>query len=732
MAQEDFNHYQPLCNKGPVPVDFSVSTLNKIKQDGKEDLKSLNIKKKQFFVEQINYSIDEILFSGNVTFGDTISHYLQKLGDKLVAGNKELEGKLRFYTYNSTDANAFSTRQGIVFVTTGLIAQLTSEAQLAFVLSHEIIHFQEHHVLDLFEYATKEKFYSYNERTRFLSNYSRENELEADWMAVKMVHDAGYKSSELNKTFDVLLYSYLPFEEMKFEKTYFNTAEMYVPEMYFDFKRTEISAKFRYNDYLMSHPNLAKRKEQVAEQIAKFRDWDGNMLYKDSSAFFYVRDVARFEYVLNKVYEEEPVDALYAIYILEKKYPESVFLSNYKSQAWLDLMKTVVQKKKSDYYTFLPSAKRKMKYYEGQISILNQFLNALPKQGKLAMGLRVIYDAYQKDTTNLVAEKCLQTAMQILVKSDDFDLSKFSERNYAQTLAYLSEKRKAATMGEKTQPDELDKYAVIENQSKGMTDGFQIDSSKFYMYGIADIIRDSSFMAKFKLHNTKNSQLEKKNDEFNLMTDIEQADLESQKYDEAAHLKMDSVLVFQPAVFETTRSSGINVCKTFKTRDLIFKEMAGNAADLDIHVKTMNLQKLDTLNADDWNNYALLQRSLTRAISDHENDFFVLDVPDLNRVKNQFGAGKLLFMEYQHAYTPDLHFGNVVLFTVLLPVGLVYFPIEILSGHRSDWQFYVLNLQTGEVLLSRAYYANEPSTKHFIGSRLYGMLNQLKQAKNEN
>lgn len=729
MAQEDFNHYQPLCNKGPVPKDFSNSTLNKIKQDNQADLKSLTPRRKQFFVEQINYSIDEILYSGNVTFGDTVSRYLQKLGDKLIAGNEDLEGKLRFYVYNSTDANAFSTRQGIVFVTTGLIAQLTTEAQLAFVLSHEIIHFEEHHVLELYEYATKEKFYSYNERARFLSNYSRENELEADRLAVKMVHNAGYKPTEINKTFDVLLYSYLPFEEMRFDKTYFNTAEMYIPEMYFDFKRTEISAKFKYNDYLMSHPNLAKRKEQVTEQVSKFKDWDKNMLYEDSSCFFYIRDVARFEYVLNKVYDEEPVEALYAIYILEKTHPGSAFLANCKSQAWLDVMKSVVQKRKPGYYGILP--RKKTRYYEGQISILNQFVNVLPKNGKLAVGLRVIYDAYQKDTTNLIARKSLETAIQLLVKSEEFDLDKFSNRNYAETLVYLNEKKKAANSGEKLPADELDKYAVIENQSKGMTDGYEIDSTKFYMYGIADIIRDSSFLIKFKHYAKKSTLLEKRNDEFNLMTDSEQLDLEYLKYDEAAHLEIDSMLLFQPAIFETTRSSEINVYKTFKTRDLMMKEVRDNASDLNIHVKSLSLQRLDTLNAEDWNNYAFLQRSLTRAINDHENDYFVLDLPDLNRIQKLYGAEKLLFLEYQHAYAPDLYFGNVLLFTVLLPVGLVYFPIEILSGHYSDWQFYVLDLKTGELVLNRTYYANEPSTKHFIGSRLYGMFHQLKQAKND-
>jgi beta-barrel assembly-enhancing protease len=193
---------------------------------------------------------------------------------------------------------------------------------------------------------------------------------------------------------------------------------------------------------------------------------------------------------------------------------------------------------------------------------------------------------------------------------------------------------------------------------------------------------------------------------------------------------MDSVLLFQPAIFETN-SSEIDVFKTFKTRDLVFKEIYDNTEDLNIHVENLNLQNLETLGAEDWNNYSMLQRSLTRAITDYENDYFVLDVVDLNRIKNKFGTGKLLFLEYQHTYAPDLYFGNVALFTILLPVGLVYFPIAILSGHYSDWQFYVLDLKTGELVLDRSYYVNEPASKHSIGSRLNGLFHQLKKAKND-
>src|SRR5690606_20255170 len=113
----------------------------------------------------------------------------------------------------------------------------------------------------------------------------------------------------------------------------------------------------------------ARRKEQVTDQIGKFSDWKDGM-YDDSLQFFYIRDIARYEYVLNKVYSEEPIDALYAIYILEKKYPQSAFLRNYKCQAWLDIMKLTLKREGAPSYsgTHLQNRK-KPRYYEGQISV---------------------------------------------------------------------------------------------------------------------------------------------------------------------------------------------------------------------------------------------------------------------------------------------------------------------------------------------------------------------------
>src|SRR6218665_149898 len=330
FAQTDFNDYQPLRSAGVLPKDFSTPTQEKIKKASKDHLDDLTGKQKQIFIEEVNYAIDDLLKSGDVTFGDPVSLYLQQLGDLLVSGDPELEGKLRFYTFKSNEANAFSTDQGMVFVTTGLIAQMTNEAQLAFVLAHEIIHFREKHVVDLFDFSMDNKTSSYNEKVRLFSKYSRDNEFEADSLAVALFHQAGFNSSEINMTFDVLMYSYLPFEELSFPKTYFNNEWFYVPPKKFEADKKDITARSNYNDRLNSHPNISKRKEELTKKIGTFSNW-GTMLNRDAKQFAEIRNICRFEFILNDIYAGENTYALYSIFIMEKQFPDSRFLRNCKS-----------------------------------------------------------------------------------------------------------------------------------------------------------------------------------------------------------------------------------------------------------------------------------------------------------------------------------------------------------------------------------------------------------------
>jgi predicted Zn-dependent protease len=125
--------------------------------------------------------------SGKVIFNDPVTIYINKVADYILADEPELRKKLRFYTLKTNTPNAFSTDQGVVLVTTGLIAQLENEAQLGFILCHEIIHYIEKHVRNGYvenKNITKGRGeysgLSYRSRISQLSKYSKDLEFEAD------------------------------------------------------------------------------------------------------------------------------------------------------------------------------------------------------------------------------------------------------------------------------------------------------------------------------------------------------------------------------------------------------------------------------------------------------------------------------------------------------------------------------------------------------------------------
>ena len=155
---QDFDNYQLLKSTGTIPADFLIPSSEKYKKEiesiDKDEKRTERNDKKQFYLES-NFLIDDLLQSSRVLFNDPITDYVNKVADELLKDEDELRQKLRFYAVRSSAVNAFATNQGIIFVNVGLLAQLESEAQLAFVLAHEIAHVQHGHALDMFLEAKK-------------------------------------------------------------------------------------------------------------------------------------------------------------------------------------------------------------------------------------------------------------------------------------------------------------------------------------------------------------------------------------------------------------------------------------------------------------------------------------------------------------------------------------------------------------------------------------------------
>jgi predicted Zn-dependent protease len=76
-----------------------------------------------------------------------VSGYLHEIGNRLVAGLESQPFSYRYFVVRDANLNAFAVPGGYVYVNTGLVLGVASEAELAGVLAHELVHVAAHHVV---------------------------------------------------------------------------------------------------------------------------------------------------------------------------------------------------------------------------------------------------------------------------------------------------------------------------------------------------------------------------------------------------------------------------------------------------------------------------------------------------------------------------------------------------------------------------------------------------------
>lgn len=332
-------NYIPLTSSGTLPDIFTQKIRNIIK----DDLSELDKQKaedkgiKSNYLAAANYEIAKIVKSGNTLINDEVTNYLNEVAAEVLKNNPAVKNQLHIYTYKSPVVNAYSYDKGYIFIDIGLIAQAETEAQLAYILAHEISHYLKKHNIDSYVQNTKIDKNNYDGKTsedKLIEKcqYSKEHESEADQEGFKLIEQTNYDFRQAEKAFDVLQYAHLPFELVEFRKDYFNHGDYKIPERYFLKEVASIRNNSAEDDTKHTHPNTAKRKQAIGELIAK-RSNSGRVSYIiGKEKFEYIRDLSRMElcrlYLRNRDYP----NAFYAAYILEQKYPDNQYLAEVMSK----------------------------------------------------------------------------------------------------------------------------------------------------------------------------------------------------------------------------------------------------------------------------------------------------------------------------------------------------------------------------------------------------------------
>lgn len=369
QAQFERNYF-PVEFKGPIPDDIlqrtEVKTLAEISQD---DSGLSESEKKEFFT-RTNYALRQAFLTGNVFFNDEISEYLNNIVDHLLYDNPGLRSQIKVYATRFSTPNANCWRNGTIFFNLNLLPYLDNEAEIAYVLAHEITHFQKQHSLKQFERSTDAQqgvFSKGEELDRLFERlkFSRSNELEADSLGFELLTKSDFNiyaakgaltalreidvppvkdpTLDIKALFgvDSIFYdenrvvSYEELEEkaMEIKKKRLEEEE----EMYGDDEE-----EFEYDEEDFStHPSISDRIERIKNRLDMFierTDTTGKVYFlQGRERYEYMKDLTRFEGI-KKYYESyQYAQSLYLSLVMLHRYPENAYLTEMaiKSFYWI-------------------------------------------------------------------------------------------------------------------------------------------------------------------------------------------------------------------------------------------------------------------------------------------------------------------------------------------------------------------------------------------------------------
>jgi beta-barrel assembly-enhancing protease len=328
---QDFDRYQRIQPQAPLPPEVYLSSDEHWRQVMGER-GNLSPSERRF-IREYTFSLRQLFLSGKVLFNDPLSQYVGEVGRYLLRDQPRWRDSLRFYVVRSPAPNAFTAHNGVILVNMGLLAQLENEAQLAFVLAHEISHFLQRHPLEVYlasqaiDAQTSGLFGRLSDQEAVLAKnyYSQEKEEEADSLGLQLYLQAGYGRAGVTGALRMLTYRDVPFGKVAFSPAFFEQGRLQLPAAY----RLEVveqtpAGPSPAGEARSTHPAPAERSRRLLPRLQNSQP--GPLAWVDSQQFAWCRQVSRFECCLLEVQQQQYEKSFFDAYQLLQTYPNSRYL----------------------------------------------------------------------------------------------------------------------------------------------------------------------------------------------------------------------------------------------------------------------------------------------------------------------------------------------------------------------------------------------------------------------
>jgi hypothetical protein len=708
--------YKPVTSTGALPPDF-VTLSSKKYEEAKSKLSSKENKSsrkiKESFLLSTNFAIDDILLSGKVLFNDELTNYLNGVADNALVSEPGLRKELRFYVYKSTAVNAFSTNQGIVLVTTGLLAQLENEAELAFILCHEAIHYREKHAIQ--EYVEEDKIQkgrgaygqlALEERIVARCAFSKEEEKEADQKGLEIFLKSKYSTKHLIGVYDVLKYAYLPFDDIKFDKNFLENSTMKFPNDFYKTNTQQIDTKdIMDDDPRSTHPSVASRREKTLGGIKDADNTGKSDFLVGEKQFDNIREISRFEicrlYTLHNHYES----GIYTSYLLLKKYPNNLYLKKNVAFCLAGLAQYSNSDKFREIHYDSDSVEGKWQALFYLTYKLDSMKNGALNVVALAYATKLKND-YPNDNE---IEELYKNLMHSLVKVNRLHYDDFSTKPYVKHIPAKEDSLEAVAAAAKPDTADYDapksKYEKLRAQHVVDVKHAENDSI-FTRYAFVDYMGKQWFKEDFA--NMEDSTKQITSSSRLIVTFSDDNDSYQRKKitywkNRIYTLGINKIVIVDPefAMVNSRNKEKYKYIESEEGRVDFTERLKLNAKRAKLGAEVLNTKNLDAGEAEKLNDVAVMSDYISERLS-HEND---VEVPYIERARvkdlaKKYGTGYFMWTG----------------------------AVALKNGNRQYTMLYTIiyDVNTDEIKMSTFREIKNRASASLLNSQLYDMLNQVK------
>jgi len=351
--------YEPLVNSGSVPAIFSADPIAKTEANMASNV-VLDENQARTFYSKVNFLSRQILQSGNIYLNNALTFYVDSIVNRLLATGLNLPGHVNVFVSRFTDQNALCLPDGTIIVNIGLLEILENEAELAFILAHEIGHFAESHsakdLKRLTEIQKRESNFNSRASSAYRSlQFSRDSEFDADFWALQLVQQAGYdlysaigalsklKSEPAAKRSKLNLSDFFENELFQIDTNWVNDKALKRATRMFTKNNESRIASGKMDDIFQTHPDIEKRVEALSSMAETLTKTFEQTTVTENRSMGRIKKIAQFEMVENYMRMQNYLDALESSLILLEEYPENIYLnaSVARSLHWISYYKEI-------------------------------------------------------------------------------------------------------------------------------------------------------------------------------------------------------------------------------------------------------------------------------------------------------------------------------------------------------------------------------------------------------